>query len=74
LERKEQSISKFQDSKELSIRIASAQRDAVLIMTTIGFPEEMTEGEIKTGIEKWRKYFFELSDINNTLTSLTKPF
>ena len=74
MERKEQSISRFQDIKELSIRIAGAQRDAVLVSINRQDFKKMTDDQIKSELEKWREYFFNLSDPNETEKKLTEPF
>lgn len=55
MDRKETSISKFQDNKEMSIRLASAQRDAVLIVTQIA--QEQGDEAIEKAIIKWRNWF-----------------
>lgn len=67
MQRKETSIRGFQASKEESIKLAGAQRDAVLIVTTIG-NTDLTEQQVKDAIIKWRDWF--LSDEFNT----TLPF
>lgn len=60
--RKEGSIEKFQGNKEESIRLASSQRDAVLIVTTIlqnGADSRFFGDEtfLKNEIIKWRNWF-----------------
>lgn len=65
--RKEESIGRFQASKEESIALMAAQRDAVLIVTTM-FPQYATgttESDIKEDIVKWRNWFLsdEFKDI-----------
>lgn len=64
---KEESIGKFQDKKEESIRLMAAQRDAVLIVTTMmsQYPEGTTESDVKTDIIKWRNWFLNDEDFNN---------
>lgn len=55
-DRKREDIERFQGSKEESIRLMSAQRDSVLIVTTLigqGIPVE----DIKEEIIKWRNWF-----------------
>jgi hypothetical protein len=74
MERKEQSISRFQDTKELSIRIMSAQRDSVLVSINRDSFKKMTDEQIKTEIEKWRAYFFGLSEPNKAVQELSEPF
>lgn len=63
MDKKEASISHFQDKKEENIALAGAQRDAVLIVTMIynnlNHPNESVEA-IKEHIIKWRNWF--LSD------------
>lgn len=56
MDKKNESISKFQGQKEESIALMSAQRDAVLIVTTITLGEE-TDEEVKQRIIKWRNWF-----------------
>jgi hypothetical protein len=66
MERKEKSIAKFQDSKELGMRISAAQRDAVLIATSfypeIANAENDKEEKISGVIEYWRHYLYSRSD------------
>jgi len=61
-DRKAQDIGKTLDRKEESIKLASAQRDAVLIVNTILQQSTSTgefgkDEEIKTEIIKWRNWF-----------------
>lgn len=62
MKRKEDSIERFQDSKEESIKLASAQRDAVLIVTTMMNTDRLLaeQIDIKAEIINWRNWF--LSD------------
>ncbi len=60
MERKETSIAKFTDRKEEAIRMAGAQRDAVLIVTTFGKDILDNDEDIKKQVEKWYKYFVGL--------------
>ena len=57
--RKAGDIERFQGNKEEAIRIQSAQRDAVLIVTQLQ-RDLITENEIKEAIVAWRNWF--LSD------------
>lgn len=72
--RKQEFISRSQDTKELSIRIAAAQRDSVLVSINRESFKTMADEEIKAEIEKWRAYFFKLSEPNQTQVALTEPF
>ena len=54
--RKEESIGRFQDKKEEAIALASAQRDAVLIVTARGLATMSTD-DIKSEILTWRNWF-----------------
>lgn len=65
MDRKEGSIEKFQDSKEQSIKLAGAQRDAVLIVTTMREMGELSENDIKEEIIKWRNWFLNDKEFNN---------
>jgi hypothetical protein len=63
--RTEASIGKTMDRKEESIKLAGAQRDAVLIVTNL-FPNgQETEQEIKEKIIKWRNFFLNDETFNN---------
>lgn len=55
MERKETSIGKFQDNKELSIKMASTMRMAVDM--TIAMAPEQREGTFEETIRKWRQWF-----------------
>lgn len=63
IETKNNNIVAAQDRKNDSIRMAGAQRDAVLMVTTFEanapFP---TDAELKAKIESWMKYFLGLGD------------
>ena len=71
MKQKEESIAKFQDSKENSIKLAGAQRDAVLIVTTMmqNLPAitstMMGEDSIKEAIIKWRNWFLNDEEFNS---------
>lgn len=55
---KEQQISKMQDSKEESMRLFSAGRDATLVVTAImdkGWDDKLIEDTLL----KWRKFFYQ---------------
>ena len=63
MNKKREDISHFQASKEESIKLASAQRDAVLIVTTMAgfkFNSTTSDATIENEIIKWRNWF--LSD------------
>lgn len=72
MERKEQSISRFQDTKELSIQVMSSGRDSTLIITT--FYKDLSDEEIKEKWLMWRAWFFSKYDVNETTKELTQPF
>ncbi len=63
METKAANISAAQDKKHDAIKMAGAQRDAVLMVTTFEknspFP---TDIELKQKIEAWMKYFLGLQD------------
>lgn len=58
MDRKEKSIENFQETKEVSIKLAGAMRDAVLITTARGIPDKNRE-EIKDEILYWRNWLLE---------------
>jgi hypothetical protein len=60
MDRKEKSISNFQASKEESIKLAGAQRDAVLLVTTFYKDVGMHDKEIKDKVIEFRDWL--LSD------------
>lgn len=64
MERKEQSIGKFQDNKELSIKVSSTMRDAVLLAIAEGQPNIET-------ILKWREWLWKNFEVP---TDLYPPF
>jgi len=74
MDRKEESISRFQDSKELSIAVASSMRDAVLVAVENPKFKEMSEKEKEEYITKWRAWFFRRYNVNETTKELTAPF
>jgi hypothetical protein len=74
LERKNQAIGKFQDTKELSIRVQSSLRDSVLIATARDGFSKMTDDEIKAEITKWREWLFGELDANEIVKRYTSPF
>lgn len=65
MEKKEKSIERFQDSKEASIKLSSAQRDAVLMVTTF-FQNIPNTADVllKKEIIKWRNWFLLSEDFN----------
>ena len=71
MDKKNENIGKVMDRKEESIRLASAQRDAVLIVTEFAKPGGTSinlEGgpdALKAEIIKWRNWFLNDSDFNN---------
>lgn len=61
MDKKEESIGKFQESKEVSIKLAGAMRDAVLIVTTMMQTDKVL-GEaidVKVEILKWRNWILD---------------
>lgn len=59
-ERKAESIEHAQDRKELSMRLAAAQRDAVLMVTTFFAKEPLpTDTELRDAINNWREWFLK---------------
>lgn len=74
MERKEQSISKFQDSKELSIRVASSMRDAVQVAIENPKFATMSNARKKKYILEWRAWFFDQYNPNRVVQELTTPF
>lgn len=70
MQKKEASIEKFQDSKEQSIKLASCQRDSVLLVVaeinaSRGVAEDWNEKDIKEKIIKWRNWFLLSDEFNN---------
>lgn len=66
MEKKEQSIEKFQDNKEFSIKTSSTMRDAVLIVTARDFIKTATDEEIEREITKWRNWLLKNWEVNLT--------
>jgi hypothetical protein len=60
-------IAKSQKAKEDSIRIASASRDATLLLTTFYAPKlfgkKMTDEEIRLKWKEWQKWLMNQMDI-----------
>lgn len=70
MEKKEASIERFQGHKEQSIQLASAQRDAVLIVSTLMKGDSsFTEDIVKMKIVEWRNWF-----LSKAFTDSTIPF
>lgn len=75
MEKKEASIEKFQSSKEEGIRLMAAQRDAVLIVTTMMKFFVESEGDegreilkpskIQEEVIRWRNWFLLDKEFNN---------
>ena len=74
MERKESFITKTTESRNDSIRMSSACRDATLMLTTlIEFHySKMSEEEIKAKWESWRKFFYER--LGDDPTTFSEPF
>lgn len=73
MERKEESIQKFQASKEESIRLAGCQRDAVLLVQTMFgdniwndpiLSEEEKRNILKKEVIKWRNWLYLSPEFN----------
>ena len=60
MNKKEASIERFQGNKEEAIKLASAQRDAVLVVVQLMSNRNFNEEEIRDRITDWRNWF--LSD------------
>lgn len=56
MQRKEQSIGKFQDSKEWSIKVSSTMRDAVLLAIA-------EQNPTKENVLKWREWLWNNFDV-----------
>ena len=68
MEKKSENIGKILDRKEESIRLASAQRDAVLLTTTLiaNTPAgDIEEKEVRQMVIKWRNWFLLDQEFNN---------
>ena len=74
MDRKEKSIASSQQATQMSIRVSSSLSNAVLIASSRDSFKKMTDSEIEAEILKWRKWLFDLLDINETYKSLTSPF
>lgn len=75
MEKKEQSITKFQDSKEESIKVSSTMRDAVLLTIAEKGNTQMSANEMKSMIEKWRYWLYEKWEMTNEkVVNNTSPF
>lgn len=60
MEKKNESIKGFQDDKEKSIALSSAQRDAVLMVTTFETAQPFpTDSELRAKIVEWREWFLK---------------
>ena len=64
MQRKEGSITKFQDNKELSIKMASTMRMAV-DLAIAEYKNETVLDTLEQGIEKWRAYCWEHWDVED---------
>ncbi len=63
MDKKNENIHAAQDRKHDAIRMAGAQRDAVLMVTTFEKNEKnLSDVELRETIEKWMKYFLNLQD------------
>lgn len=72
MERKEQSIEKFQDNKEASIKVSSTLRDAVTLAKTEIDAEIFPPVELGARIEYWRKWLIAHWDVK--YDDLSIPF
>jgi hypothetical protein len=71
MEKKEASISKFQDNKEMSIKIASTMRMAVDIATSLT-PEQWQHTTMQEEIRFWREWCW--TEWDNTGSNTMPPF
>lgn len=70
MDKKNESIAKFQGNKEESIKLMAAQRDAVLLVVaelnnSKGVTEDFTGERVKQEIIKWRNWFLLDKEFNN---------
>ena len=74
MERKESFITKTTESRNDSIRMSSAVRDATLMLTTLyEFQyKNLSEEELKSKWESWRKFFYER--LGDDPTKFSAPF
>lgn len=68
IERKEQSISRFQDDKEWSIMVSSTMRDAVslAVAQNAGNFEGITREELASSVLKWREWLLNNWNVDKT--------
>lgn len=66
MERKEQSIGKFQDNKEFSIMTASTLRMAVDVVTAFDSKAQLSSQDIKNEILYWRQWLMENWSVDKT--------
>lgn len=64
MDRKEQSIGKFQDTKDWSIKTSSTMRDAVLLTIAEKGDIPMRDEELGQMVVKWRKFLWNHFDVN----------
>lgn len=62
METKNQNIKEAQETKHEAIKLAGAQRDATLIVTTFYANLVLTDVEIASKVEQWMKYFLNLGE------------
>ena len=80
LERKNEAIGRFQDSKELSIRVSAAGRDATMIVSEYytHIHSHKNDEEMEKFLQEkwlmWREFFFKQYDNNEVAKNLTSPF
>lgn len=65
MEKKQESIEKNMDVKNEAIKMAGAQRDAVLMVTTFYATQALSEEELQAKVEYWYQYF---------INRLSQPF
>lgn len=74
MDKKNESIGKFQDNKELSIKMASTMRMAV-DLAIAQYGDKTVLDTLEQGIEKWRAWCWEHWDMTaENITNNTKPF
>lgn len=64
MDRKEQSIGKFQDTKDWSIKTSSTMRDAVLLTIAEKGDIPMSDEELGKMVVKWRRFLWNHFDVD----------
>ena len=71
MEKKEASISKFQDNREHSVKVAATMRDAVLIATSLT-PDQWQSTTMQEEVRFWREWLW--NEYDNVGSDTMKPF